>query len=125
MSFPKAVRISYSTCSVHEEENEGVVARVLAERSSDFEVVEVIPQWPRRGIKPQTYPFASRVIRAERTLDGTTGFFVAAFQRRSGADVDHRPKSAPTTAPSAKRRKNKNKGKQTEPEAAATAASAT
>eukprot|EP00038_Savillea_parva_P002355 m.113616 g.113616 ORF g.113616 m.113616 type:complete len:612 (+) comp10811_c0_seq2:214-2049(+) len=149
MSFPAAQRISYSTCSIHETENEAVVARALAQRP-DFMVVSALPQWPRRGINPPTsstvststtpaspmaaaastasartiappatapassgsvtsgpassgkrrkydthpvgsnttnaggvYPFAPLVLRADRTLDGTTGFFVAVFERRS------------------------------------------
>ncbi|KAJ1678972.1 hypothetical protein EV182_002986, partial [Spiromyces aspiralis] len=101
MKFPSAKRISYSTCSVHREENEEVVARVLAAQSR-FTIAprsEVLPKWPHRGLET---PGLSKVMRlldparltsvaASRTLeqadgliraapkDGTNGFFVACF----------------------------------------------
>lgn len=53
MKFPKAKRIVYSTCSVHEEENEQVVTKVL-ENNSDFELVDILPTWERRGLS--SYP---------------------------------------------------------------------
>lgn len=81
MTFPAVQKVSYSTCSIYEIENEQVVARVL-EKRPEFEVIHVLPAWPRRGIKPEIYPFADKVLRADRKLDGTTGFFVALFSRK-------------------------------------------
>ena len=40
MTFPSIERVSYSTCSIYEQENEQVVARILEARP-DFEVVKV------------------------------------------------------------------------------------
>ena len=48
MRFPAVFRVVYSTCSVHAEENEGVVARVL-EANEAFELAMALPQWYRRG----------------------------------------------------------------------------
>lgn len=39
-TFPSIERVSYSTCSIYEQENEQVVARILEARP-DFEVVKV------------------------------------------------------------------------------------
>ena len=48
MAFPSVLRVSYSTCSVNEEENEEVVRRVL-EACPDFDLIRALPLWPRRG----------------------------------------------------------------------------
>ena len=54
MRFTSARRIVYSTCSVHEQENEQVVERVL--RKPEFAEwsiaprAEVLPTWPHRGV---------------------------------------------------------------------------
>ncbi|KAJ1965095.1 hypothetical protein GGI12_001011 [Dipsacomyces acuminosporus] len=90
MKFPSVKRISYSTCSVHKEENEGVVARVL-QSQGEFVLApreQVIPTWPRRGLDDAglAKEQASCVL---RTLpeDGTNGFFVAGFVRERPADI--------------------------------------
>ncbi|KAJ1953136.1 hypothetical protein EC988_003164, partial [Linderina pennispora] len=89
MKFPNVKRISYSTCSVHAEENEQVVARVLAEQD-EFGLApadHVVPTWPRRGLSGVglTDAQAKCVV---RTLpeDGTNGFFVAGFVRLRPAE---------------------------------------
>jgi len=97
MSFPKAKRITYSTCSMYSEENEDVVQAVL---SSDVarrkrwrllrreEQVEGMRTWELRGknkgadVSLLDSQVAEAVIRCEKhTEEGTQGFFVAAFLR--------------------------------------------
>lgn len=47
-AVPRVKRVVYSTCSIHEEENEMVVQKVLADHPY-VSLVHVLPQWPRRG----------------------------------------------------------------------------
>lgn len=109
MSFPNVKRVSYSTCSVHEIENEKVVEYVLKQRP-DFETVAVLPAWHRRGIRPDIYQFADHVLRANRSVDGTTGFFVALFARKSTSGISN--VAAPTMNQSQRTKKKKKKKKQ-------------
>ncbi|KAJ2889737.1 hypothetical protein IWW38_004528, partial [Coemansia aciculifera] len=90
MRFPGVKRISYSTCSIHAEENEGVVARVL-QSQSEFGLAEadqVIPTWHRRGLETAglTKDQAACVVRT-MPEDGTNGFFVAGFVRQQPPDL--------------------------------------
>lgn len=73
MKFPRAKKISYSTCSIHDLENEIVCEAALAE-NTDWKLINVLPSWNRRGLRHE------EVIRALPT-DGTNGFFVAMFSR--------------------------------------------
>ena len=54
MRFTSARRIVYSTCSVHEQENEQVVERVLRKPEfADWSIApraDVLPTWPHRGV---------------------------------------------------------------------------
>ncbi|KAJ1875705.1 hypothetical protein LPJ55_000517 [Coemansia sp. RSA 990] len=122
MQFPKVERISYSTCSVHEEENEAVVAQVLASQNA-FTLApadQVIPSWPRRGLQTAGLS-AEQAASLVRTLpeDGTNGFFVACFVRDASASFNVTPrkrKELQTTASvpadaNAGNKKPKNKGK--------------
>ena len=88
MTFKHAQRISYSTCSVYELENECVVHDVLDyARDHGYKLAHILPKWHRRGIKQssvytdRTYEWSNRVIRADATLDNTGGFFIAVFTR--------------------------------------------
>ena len=105
-SFPKAHRITYSTCSVYAEENEQVVVKAL---SSDLaaghgwrilprkEQVAGMKSWKTRGDLracsiaakssgieeiAEIAEVAEACVRCEKdTIEGTQGFFVAAFVR--------------------------------------------
>lgn len=106
MKFPKARKITYSTCSVHFEENEGVVFQALLSKEAKKngwrivkrgEQVEGMQKWPRRGVWEdgklsedaeigQKDDILDACIRCNKaTEDGTMGFFVAAFVRDEDA----------------------------------------
>lgn len=98
MSFPQVERIVYSTCSVHDEENEMVVSKALAEMNSSAKTgkeedgnewmlvaPQCLTQWPRRGkesVGGLSKAQADCLIRCDG-LDGdeTNGFFVSYFER--------------------------------------------
>ncbi|KAI5368010.1 Putative SAM-dependent methyltransferase RsmB/NOP2-type, RNA (C5-cytosine) methyltransferase [Septoria linicola] len=108
MSFPAAKKITYSTCSLHDEENEHVVLKAL---QSDIAVergwrilgrneqVEGMKRWHKRGQVDAVRGAAGGKTRGldEEALadacircdkggeDGTMGFFVAAFVRHEDA----------------------------------------
>ncbi|QLG72495.1 hypothetical protein HG535_0D02030 [Zygotorulaspora mrakii] len=98
MSLPNAKKIVYSTCSVHPEENEKVVIDLLLDRKVQewgWKVAgreNVIPDWPRRGIKGEfdqvfrketakCQELADSCIRALPREDGGIGFFAVCFER--------------------------------------------
>jgi putative methyltransferase len=111
MAFASARRITYSTCSIHGEENEGVVVRALlsdAARDAGWrmmrrnEQVDGMKRWHRRGdvgavesaVKSSEEPagdldmeeVAEACIRCDKSSeDGTMGFFVAGFVRDESA----------------------------------------
>ncbi|CAI6336519.1 unnamed protein product [Periconia digitata] len=111
MHFPNAHKITYSTCSIHFEENEGVVARALASPVaqsrgwrilSRAEQVDGLRQWQRRGLwedekfgeqaeldHDQKQLISDACIRCEKgTEEGTMGFFVAALVRDAGPNFN-------------------------------------
>ncbi|EDO16733.1 hypothetical protein Kpol_1003p38 [Vanderwaltozyma polyspora DSM 70294] len=98
MSFPKAKKIVYSTCSIHAEENEGVVIDLLLDKKVQewgWKVAprsEVIPTWPRRGFQAEfskvfrdedekCQELADGCIRVLPKEDGGIGFFAVCFER--------------------------------------------
>ncbi|KAJ2761333.1 hypothetical protein IWQ57_006079, partial [Coemansia nantahalensis] len=110
MRFPGVNRVSYSTCSVHVEENEAVVARVLAAQP-EFALApadQVIPTWPRRGLEAAglTAAQAAALVRA-LPEDGTNGFFVAGFVRVAPPAAPAAP--APSDGQPARARRDKRK----------------
>lgn len=109
LTFPRATRISYSTCSIHDQENEHVVSRIL---SSDVakqrgwrllkreEQVDGMKKWEWRGreIPADSVPGdtdglslskedAEACVRSfAGNMEGTGGFFVAVFVRDETAE---------------------------------------
>jgi len=102
MSFPQVERVVYSTCSIHDQENELVVASALGKAEdespgnaaeadekefldppSKFELVPCLPQWPRRGrvVGGLGSSEAECLVRCDPSADATHGFFVACFDR--------------------------------------------
>ena len=97
--FPAARMISYSTCSIHEDENEAVLARVLRSKVGQQrgwrllrreEQVAGLKEWKYRGVEsasesPLTKTQLDACIRCyPASGEGTMGFFVCCFTR--GAD---------------------------------------
>lgn len=79
LSFPAVERIVYSTCSVHQIENEDVINSVLHLASSrGFQLASAFPQWPRRGLP--TFDGSEHLLRTDLTAD-KEGFFIALFVR--------------------------------------------
>ncbi|EMD94822.1 hypothetical protein COCHEDRAFT_1191617 [Bipolaris maydis C5] len=102
MRFESAHKITYSTCSIHFEENEGVVFQALASsvaKERGWRILkrdqqaEGLQKWHRRGIWEEDKihgdldeSFKKDVLEAcircdKDTEEGTMGFFVAAFVR--------------------------------------------
>jgi putative methyltransferase len=74
--------VVYSTCSIHDEENELVVKKAL-ELGSAFHLVRVLPQFPSRG--KNIIPNGDYCVRTTPEVDHTIGFFVSRFERNSEA----------------------------------------
>lgn len=76
----------YSTCSIHAEEDERVVARALESGGGKWRVAprsSVLPAWERRGRVEELGPDAEGVIRC-LPEDKTNGFFVSCLERVEG-----------------------------------------
>ena len=79
--LPSLQRLVYSTCSVHERENEAVVAAVLPNaKRLGFQLVNPFPEWHRRGMAGSVEG-AEMLVRVDPYHDETDGFFIAVFQR--------------------------------------------
>ncbi|GAA6006644.1 hypothetical protein JCM11491_003129 [Sporobolomyces phaffii] len=87
LRFSGAKRVVYSTCSIYEQEDEGVVMRILGKkelRNMGWRLEtrdQVLPTWERRGRVEACggdQNIANSVVRA-LPEDGTNGFFVACF----------------------------------------------
>lgn len=79
LSFPDVERVVYSTCSIHEEENECVVLEVLKGCHKWKLIDNPFPDWTTRGL--EKYPFYKNVIRSDPEKDKCIGFFVACFEK--------------------------------------------
>ncbi|XP_074653847.1 28S rRNA (cytosine-C(5))-methyltransferase-like [Tubulanus polymorphus] len=80
-TLPRLKSVCYSTCSVHEEENENVVSEILKSYGSEFELCPVLPTWVHRGF--DSFDGGSCCVRASPEHDLTNGFFVALFVRKT------------------------------------------
>ncbi|PIK58894.1 putative methyltransferase NSUN5-like [Apostichopus japonicus] len=108
MLFPAVERVIYSTCSVHREENEEVVWRIL-EANPEFDLETVLPSWHHRPTKASSRneegedqneeeyyetdvnyshlrekldeEITRKCLRASFNVDKTNGFFVALFKK--------------------------------------------
>lgn len=82
LSFPGLQRLVYSTCSIHQEENEDVVAAVLADaHAAGFELEDALPGWQRRGLP--VVEGSDAMVRVDAQTDGAEGFFVALFVKHA------------------------------------------
>ncbi|CAG9532576.1 unnamed protein product [Cercopithifilaria johnstoni] len=83
MGLPNLKKIVYSTCSIHEEENEQVIEEILNDEflRTRFKLTKAMPKWPHRG--RASYSFGDKCLRTLSEIDLTNGFFIAVFKRRN------------------------------------------
>jgi 25S rRNA (cytosine2278-C5)-methyltransferase len=105
MTFRSAESFVYSTCSIHEEENESVVAEVLHSpegKGWQLTAPARMADWTRRGVAFEGLSKAQSdcLIRCHPD-DGMNGFFVALFTRKNKSKKSQQPSSADVVFPSA------------------------
>uniref|UniRef100_A0A0A9VZG9 Putative methyltransferase NSUN5 n=1 Tax=Lygus hesperus TaxID=30085 RepID=A0A0A9VZG9_LYGHE len=79
--YPAARRVTYSTCSISEEENESVIDEFLGDVPGGFSLVDLTPFYPGLSRGRSNYKCGSKCIRLSPETDGTNGFFIAMFER--------------------------------------------
>lgn len=88
LSFPNVEKVAYSTCSIHQRENEDVISTLLDFAASrGFQLVKPFPEWPHRGLP--VFNGAHHVLRTAAERDNMDGFFLALFSRKSPARDGH------------------------------------
>lgn len=97
-SFPQVQRVTYSTCSIFQKENEEVVLAALTSEQNrkdprPFVLKPCLQTWSRRGMEIDglSAEQAKALVRADGLEDSTNGFFVAYFER-STTPVEKRNK---------------------------------
>ncbi|KAJ6779902.1 hypothetical protein PWT90_06265 [Aphanocladium album] len=104
LTFPAAKKVTYSTCSIHSQENEHVVMKVLESEIATrrgwrimkrAEQVRGMRDWPVRGLKESCggdAEVADACIRSYKgDGNGVMGFFVAGFMRDGSRDEEMDP----------------------------------
>ncbi|KAG2459255.1 NSUN5 methyltransferase, partial [Polypterus senegalus] len=81
LRFPCLKRLVYSTCSLHSQENEDVVAACMQQHEKSFRLVALLPEWPERGRAPLT-----QCLRASQSKMLTNGFFVAMLEKKDSEE---------------------------------------
>lgn len=80
LSFPKAKRVVYSTCSIHTEENEQVVLEILTKFKDSFALTNILPTLNCRG-DPEIFADAVKCVSMNPKGSLTNGFFISCFER--------------------------------------------
>ncbi|CAK4070374.1 unnamed protein product [Aphanomyces euteiches] len=107
MALPKMRTVVYSTCSVHQIENEDVVDRILAACKGSWRLVKALPDWPQRGTGPSR--MAPRCVRATHD-QFTHGFFVSMFEKTTTPEtIAEQPSSSDKRKPSSEPNKKTTK----------------
>ncbi|XP_059453103.1 25S rRNA (cytosine-C(5))-methyltransferase NSUN5 [Corylus avellana] len=84
LSFVAVERVVYSTCSIHQIENEDVISSVLPLAASyGFQLSTPFPGWRRRGLP--VFEGSQHLLRTDPVEDGE-GFFIALFTKSNAVN---------------------------------------